>query len=141
VIAALVVWVHNPFAALLVAPGLHLWLWLADPDLPAPRPVKLLLVLVGVLPLVAAVVYFAVALHLSPLGVGWDGVVLIAREPLGPVTVVLWSVILGGIAALVGLASRRSAVAPSTPNRVTVRGPLTYAGPGSLGGTESALRR
>jgi hypothetical protein len=24
---------------------------------------------------------------------------------------------------------------------VTVRGPLTYAGPGSLGGTESALRR
>ena len=24
---------------------------------------------------------------------------------------------------------------------VTIRGPLTYAGPGSLGGTESALRR
>jgi hypothetical protein len=24
---------------------------------------------------------------------------------------------------------------------VTVRGPVTYAGPGSLGGTESALRR
>jgi len=25
--------------------------------------------------------------------------------------------------------------------RITVRGPVTYAGPGSLGGTESALRR
>ena len=25
--------------------------------------------------------------------------------------------------------------------RVTVRGPVTYAGPGSLGGTKSALRR
>jgi hypothetical protein len=24
---------------------------------------------------------------------------------------------------------------------VTVRGPVTYAGPGSLGGTESAIRR
>jgi hypothetical protein len=24
---------------------------------------------------------------------------------------------------------------------VTIRGPLSYAGPGSLGGTESALRR
>jgi hypothetical protein len=29
---------------------------------------------------------------------------------------------------------------PGAPD-VTVRGPLTYAGPGSLGGTESALRR
>jgi len=27
------------------------------------------------------------------------------------------------------------------PRDVTVRGPVTYAGPGSLGGTESALRR
>jgi len=27
------------------------------------------------------------------------------------------------------------------PLDVTVRGPVTYAGPGSLGGTESALRR
>jgi hypothetical protein len=29
--------------------------------------------------------------------------------------------------------------AAATP--ITVRGPKTYAGPGSLGGTESALRR
>jgi hypothetical protein len=27
------------------------------------------------------------------------------------------------------------------PVPVTVRGPITYAGPGSLGGTKSALRR
>jgi hypothetical protein len=27
------------------------------------------------------------------------------------------------------------------PQDVTVRGPVSYAGPGSLGGTESALRR
>jgi hypothetical protein len=34
---------------------------------------------------------------------------------------------------------------PSQPEepepRAAIRGPLTYAGPGSLGGTESALRR
>jgi hypothetical protein len=38
----------------------------------------------------------------------------------------------------------RTRPAPRTPEgepRITVRGPLTYAGPGSLGGTESALRR
>jgi len=28
-----------------------------------------------------------------------------------------------------------------SPPEVVSRGPLTYAGPGSLGGTESALRR
>jgi hypothetical protein len=27
------------------------------------------------------------------------------------------------------------------PPEITIRGPLSYAGPGSLGGTESALRR
>jgi hypothetical protein len=32
------------------------------------------------------------------------------------------------------------AEAPGAPD-ITVRGPLSYAGPGSLGGTESALRR
>src|SRR5207244_2648869 len=33
------------------------------------------------------------------------------------------------------------AAGPGGPEEVTVRGPVTYAGPGSLGGTESALRR
>jgi hypothetical protein len=30
---------------------------------------------------------------------------------------------------------------PDAEAHVTVRGPTSYAGPGSLGGTESALRR
>jgi hypothetical protein len=34
--------------------------------------------------------------------------------------------------------ARRPSLAPAP---VTVRGPITYAGPGSLGGTESAMRR
>jgi hypothetical protein len=53
-----------------------------------------------------------------------------------------WCLLLGCLAvtaALVVLAAqgqRRTAPVP-----VTVRGPVTYAGPGSLGGTKSALRR
>jgi hypothetical protein len=30
---------------------------------------------------------------------------------------------------------------PGGPGQITVRGPVTYAGPGSLGGVESTLRR
>ena len=41
------------------------------------------------------------------------------------------------------LAPRRSTTRDDSeePREITIRGPLTYAGPGSLGGTESALRR
>ena len=40
-----------------------------------------------------------------------------------------------------GAAQPRERDGRPTPAAITVRGPLTYAGPGSLGGTESALRR
>jgi hypothetical protein len=45
--------------------------------------------------------------------------------------------------ALVALRTPASARAlePDEPLEITIRGPLGYAGPGSLGGTESALRR
>ena len=43
------------------------------------------------------------------------------------------------VAVIVRRAERRAG--PEEPRPVTVRGPVTYAGPGSLGGTESALRR
>ena len=52
-----------------------------------------------------------------------------------------WCVVLGclaGATTLALLAGRGSKVAPVP---ITVRGPATYAGPGSLGGTKSAIRR
>jgi hypothetical protein len=36
---------------------------------------------------------------------------------------------------------RRRVAAKAPPERLVTRGPAGYAGPGSLGGTESALRR
>jgi hypothetical protein len=35
----------------------------------------------------------------------------------------------------------RGRTAPTAAGQIRTRGPLSYAGPGSLGGTESALRR
>ena len=42
---------------------------------------------------------------------------------------------------LVVLRVRHKAAAAAEPERLRTRGPAGYAGPGSLGGTESALRR
>jgi hypothetical protein len=39
------------------------------------------------------------------------------------------------------LADRRATAAAAPPDPIRTRGPVSYAGPGSLGGTESALRR
>ena len=57
----------------------------------------------------------------------------------------LWSVAFG-CAAAVALVAARSRLndglaEPAERVEITIRGPLSYAGPGSLGGTESALRR
>ena len=53
---------------------------------------------------------------------------------------ILGSLIAGSLTSSALLAVGRQRVSRIAP-AVTVRGPVTYAGPGSLGGTESALRR
>jgi hypothetical protein len=140
---ALVIWARNPFAAVLLVPALHLWLWVADPDVRMPRGVSLALLVAGLTPPVLVVVYYALSLGLSPLDVLWNGLLLVAGGYLGIAAVVQWSVVLGCVASAISITLRRPRHGrPSVePTPITVRGPVTYAGPGSLGGTESALRR
>ncbi len=85
----------------------------------------------------------AFALDLGPLGLGW-GAALAAGTGSGLYSTLL----LGGVlAALAGtirvLFARRRLARDETPSGagIKTRGPVSYAGPGSLGGTESALRR
>jgi hypothetical protein len=51
----------------------------------------------------------------------------------------------GMLACLAGLLivmrTRRRVQSAAEPEPLRTRGPISYAGPGSLGGTESALRR
>jgi hypothetical protein len=143
-------WLGNPFTALLVLPAAHLWLLFAEPERlalgpAARRAVALALVAVGVLPLALLIVFYAHQLGLGVGDVAWTGVLLLAAGPVGLLGAVLWSLAFGSAAAAVMIA-----VWPSSPPLevrdggrvdVTIRGPLSYAGPGSLGGTESALRR
>jgi hypothetical protein len=83
-----------------------------------------------------------VTLGFNPIGFAWELVLMIAGGQLGVIQALEWSVVLACAlsAAEIGAgATRRELVLEEIP--VTVRGPATYAGPGSLGGTESALRR
>ena len=142
----LLVWALNPYAALLLVPALHVWLLLAAPHL-RPRHVFgwLGLLALGVLPLAVVYFFYAHQLGLGPGAVVWETVVLLGGGFVSPAAALLWSIALGcGVATLLlALGSERPAYEPQIGEEieVTIRGPLTYAGPGSLGGTESALRR
>jgi len=142
---AIVVWLSNPYAALLVVGALHLWLLLVSPRTRPPRPAALVLVAVALVPLVLLIVFYARELGVGPGGVAWDAVLLLAGGHVGIAATVLWSLGFGCVVAAALLATAPEAelgddgIDDGTPLRI--RGPLSYAGPGSLGGTESALRR
>jgi hypothetical protein len=143
--AAVVVWAVNPFAALLIVPAAHAWLLLASPELRPRRGPALALVALGLLPLLALIAFYADALGLGVGKLLWSGALLFAGGHIGIAGSLVWAVVLGCAAAMTMVALREPPALrePEIDEEVqiTMRGPLGYAGPGSLGGTESALRR
>jgi hypothetical protein len=137
---AAITWAVNPYAAGVLLLATHLWLfasgsWRGWPALAA--------VLVGLVPLVVVVVYYCLALHLNPLGLGW-GAALAAGTGAGLFSTLLLAGVLAALAGTIRvLLARRRLARDETPSgrQIKTRGPVGYAGPGSLGGTESALRR
>jgi hypothetical protein len=137
----LAIWLTNPFAALLLVPALHLWMWAISPDFRLPLPARLVLIAVGIAPVVLVVGYYANELGYGPVATIWEMVLLLAGHGVSIVAALEWSIVLGCLVSatalsLLAVRGLRRVLAP-----VTVRGPVTYAGPGSLGGTKSALRR
>jgi len=142
--AALLTWIANPFAALLLVPAVHLWMIVAAPELrPRRRWLGLAIVLLGLCGPLLVALYYAHQLGTGVLGAAWALILLPAGPHLGFGTELLWSLMLGCLVAvtLTALRGRRLERLPADPMPITIRGPLTYAGPGSIGGTESALRR
>jgi hypothetical protein len=140
-----VVWALNPYAALLVLGALHLWLLIVDPQLRPRPPVALALVALALVPLALLLAFYARELGIGPGGVAWEAVLLLAGGHIGIAATLLWSLACGCAVAAMLLAVTPSTafgdVGTGSGALVTIRGPLSYAGPGSLGGTESALRR
>jgi hypothetical protein len=139
---ALLLWLFNPFAALLLVPALHCWLWIADPDVRERPRLVLALALIGIAPALVVGIYYWHDLGVSLLGLVWSGVLLVAGGGLSIAAAAFWAVALGAFVSAVVLAIRTIRTPQAADAPVTVRGPVTYAGPGSLGGTESsAVRR
>jgi hypothetical protein len=139
--ASLAIWASNPFAAALLIPALHFWMWVVAPDLRLRRALALALLVAGLAAPALVIAYYARSLGVDPFGLAWSGVLLVAGGHLGLLAVVEWSVVAGCAFSLVLIAARSAREAPAQEPPVTIRGPITYAGPGSLGGTKSALRR
>jgi hypothetical protein len=137
------VWLFNPYTALFLVLAAHLWLLANAPELRVGRGVRLALVLVGLLPLALGAAAYAVALDAGPVELAWMGTLLVAGGHVGLLGLVLWSLIAGCALAtlLVALRSRHAPSDGPRADQVRSRGPISYAGPGSLGGTDSALRR
>jgi hypothetical protein len=142
-VAALLVWLRNPYAALFIVPAAHLWLLALAPEVQLRRITAIGAVAVGFAPFALAALGYAIALDATPIDLAWIALLAVAGGHTSPVGVLLGSVVLGaGASALVAvLRVPRHRERRGPPTGVVSRGPLTYAGPGSLGGTESALRR
>jgi hypothetical protein len=139
------VWLVNPFAALMLVPALHLWLIAAIARVPDRGPAPVALVVVGLLPLAVVVLYYMSRLSLNPLEGLWYLFLLVTSGSIG-VAAALFACVFAGVfvslvSILVSRARRPPAAKVDEPQRPAVFGPGGYAGPGSLGGTESALRR
>lgn len=140
-VVTIIIWAENPFAAALIVPALHLWMWVVSPDVRLRPTLVVLLLLAGVAAPALMFVYYGVTLGLGPVGVAWSATLQLAGGIFGLVAALEWSVVLGCLASVVAIAVRGAREDRPAQVPVTVRGPITYAGPGSLGGTKSALRR
>jgi uncharacterized membrane protein YhaH (DUF805 family) len=141
VVAAVLMWISNPYAAALLIPALHVWLFALSPELRMPRVARQAAVALGALPVVIVAAALAGSLGLGLGDALWELVLLTAGGHISLASVLLWSVAAGcGVSALLVAAHGRAPVGEDEIP-ITVRGPKTYAGPGSLGGTESALRK
>jgi hypothetical protein len=99
---------------------------------------------VSLLPFAMAALVLARQYGLGPLDSAWALLLAVAGAHVGPIAWLFWSLVAGCAIAAVVLAWRPVPPPPRVEDpgrRITVPGPLTYAGPGSLGSTESALRR
>ena len=141
-LAAVAVWVVNPYAAFALLPAFHLWLLVTALPEPPRRPLGIALVLLGLaIPLLIALAGFQ-RFHLGPLAGVWYGFVLVTGHSVGLYSVVVGALLLACFAAAMRIAlARRHEPSEPVSAGPSVRGPGGYAGPGSLGGTESALWR
>jgi hypothetical protein len=137
-IEVLVVCAINPFTALLLVPAVHLCLLAALPESPR-RTLLVATLVVGALALpVLAMLYYGARFDIG-LSLHTYALLVVSTAAGSVGSAILGSLVAGSLTASALLSV--DGTGPRTAPEITVRGPVSYAGPGSLGGTESALRR
>lgn len=140
-LVTLALWLENPFAAALMVVALHCWLWIVGPENRLRAPWALLLLLAGLVPGALAALYYAMVLGLGVAPAAWNAVLMLAGGDYSVTAALEWSIVLGCVISLALMMVRIARQPRPADVPVTVRGPITYAGPGSLGGTHSTVRR
>jgi hypothetical protein len=138
---AAALWVANPYTAALLALPLLVWVPVIAGEGYRPPAAGALWIVLSLAPLGLALAIEANSLGLGPISFAWTWLLVFAGGEIGPGALVGFS-----LAGAVALAAAFVLMHPSTRGtpddvQITVRGPVTYAGPGSLGGTDSALRQ
>jgi hypothetical protein len=143
-VAALLLWLVNPYAGLLAAPAAHLWMLAVLTRPVLPRRARAVMIVIGMVPPLLVALYYLVALSMDPLEGAWYLLMLVTGHTVGLVTTLVACVMLALLGATVEIALR----VPDEPKEEerrepgpAVYGPGAHAGRGALGGTESALRR
>jgi hypothetical protein len=133
-------WLENPYSAVLLVAPLHLWLVVLTREQGRGPLLGAVLMAVSLAPLIAATAIVCAALHTEPFALSWTLLMGVAGGALSAYSLLLASLAGGVFVAAATLLLRTRVPAAGERVEVTVRGPLSYAGPGSLGGTPSALR-
>jgi Peptidase family M28 len=140
-VVTLVIWLENPFAAALLVPALHCWLWIVAPENRLRAPWAVLLLLAGLVPGVLAAVYYGMVMGLGPAAAAWNAVLMLAGGDFSVMAALEWSIVLGCVVSLALMMVRIARQPRPAEVPLTIRGPISYAGPGSIGETRSAVRR
>ncbi|HUA02849.1 MAG TPA: M28 family peptidase [Solirubrobacteraceae bacterium] len=137
----LALWLANPFAAGLMVVALHCWLWIVGPEDRLRAPWAVLLLVAGLVPGILAALYYTMVLGLGLAPAAWNAVLMLAGGDYSAMAALEWSIVLGCVISLALMMVRIARQPRAADATVTIRGPVTYAGPGSLGSTQPTIRR
>ncbi|MDP4602931.1 MAG: hypothetical protein NWP31_02990 [Solirubrobacteraceae bacterium] len=137
-LVAVVVWFLNPYAALLLILPVNIWLLVGARETPLRRRWAIFWILFSLLPVVAVALVYLDQFALSPFTLIWFIFLTLAGGTPSLLAALGWCLACGAGAAALLRAVRRNRLPDQA---ITVRGPASYAGPGSLGGVDSARRR
>jgi hypothetical protein len=110
---------------------------------PPTRRTRALLIAGGLLPPLLVCLYYLFRLSVDPLKGAWYLLLLVTGHSVGLITALIGCVLIGVLVAVIAIVRARPDERSTEKEepRPQVYGPGSYAGPGSLGGTESALGR